>query len=159
MKRQTKLFKNSRAYFDYEILSNYEAGIVLVGSEVKSIREGQLHIQDAYGIVRNNEIYVINLKIPKYKNTTGFIHEEDRTRKLLLKKKEIRELKNQCEKKGLSLIVLKLYFNSRNKVKIVLGLGKGRKKADKRDVEKAKEHRKEITQIKSTLDHLHRKKA
>lgn len=124
--------KNRKANYDYEILEEYEAGIVLTGTEIKSIRLGKANLKDSYAIVRNNEIYLLNMHISEYKEGNIFNHEEKRTRKLLLHKKEILKIRDKVTLDGVTLVPLKLYFK-KNKVKILLGIAKGKKVYDKRE--------------------------
>lgn len=123
---------NKKAYFDYEILDTYESGIVLTGTEIKSVRNGNVNLKDSYGIIRNNEIYLLNMHISEYKEGNIFNHEEKRTRKLLLHKKEILKIRDKVTLDGVTLVPLKLYFK-KNKVKILLGIAKGKKVYDKRE--------------------------
>ena len=123
---------NRKARFNYFIIEEIECGIELFGSEVKSIRNGNCNIKDSYGVIRNNEVYLINMFIKNYKEASIFNKEETRKRKLLLHKKEIIKLKEKIEKEGYTLIPLKVYFN-KNKVKVLLGLCKGKKTYDKRE--------------------------
>lgn len=134
---------NRKARFNYFIIEEIECGIELFGSEVKSIRNGDCNIKDSYGVIRNNEVYLINMFIKNYKEASIFNKEETRKRKLLLHKKEIIKLKEKIEKEGYTLIPLKVYFN-RNKVKVLLGLCKGKKTYDKREVLKEKEIKRKI---------------
>lgn len=134
---------NKKAYFDYEILDTYETGIVLTGTEIKSIREGNVNLKDSYGVIRNNEIYLLNMHISEYKEGNIFNHEEKRTRKLLLHKKEILKIKDKVALEGITLVPLKLYFN-KNKVKILLGIAKGKKVYDKRESIKKRDTEREI---------------
>lgn len=134
---------NRKARFNYFIIEEIECGIELFGSEVKSIRNGNCNIKDSYGVIRNNEVYLINMFIKNYKEASIFNKEETRKRKLLLHKKEIIKLKEKIEKEGYTLIPLKVYFN-RNKVKVLLGLCKGKKIYDKREVLKEKEIKRKI---------------
>ena len=134
---------NRNARFNYFIIEEIECGIELFGSEVKSIRNGNCNIKDSYGVIRNNEVYLINMFIKNYKEASIFNKEETRKRKLLLHKKEIIKLKEKIEKEGYTLIPLKVYFN-RNKVKVLLGLCKGKKTYDKREVLKEKEIKRKI---------------
>ena len=134
---------NRKARFNYFIIEEIECGIELFGSEVKSIRNGNCNIKDSYGVIRNNEVYLINMFIKNYKEASIFNKEETRKRKLLLHKKEIIKLKEKIEKEGYTLAPLKVYFN-RNKVKVLLGLCKGKKSYDKREVLKEKEIRRKI---------------
>lgn len=134
---------NRKAHFNYFIIEEIECGIELFGSEVKSIRNGNCNIKDSYGVIRNNEVYLINMFIKNYKEASIFNKEETRKRKLLLHKKEIIKLKEKIEKEGYTLVPLKVYFN-RNKVKVLLGLCKGKKTYDKREVLKEKEIKRKI---------------
>lgn len=135
--------KNKKAYFDYEILEEIEAGIVLTGTEIKSIRNGNANLKDSYAVVHNNEIYLLNMHISEYKEGNIFNHEEKRTRKLLLHKKEILKLRDKINLNGYTLVPLKLYFKG-NKVKILLGLAKGKKIYDKRESIKERDINREI---------------
>ena len=134
---------NRKARFNYFIIEEIECGIELFGSEVKSIRNGNCNIKDSYGVIRNNEVYLINMFIKNYKEASIFNKEETRKRKLLLHKKEIIKLKEKIEKEGYTLIPIKVYFN-KNKVKVLLGLCKGKKTYDKREVLKEKEIKRKI---------------
>ena len=124
--------KNKKAYFDYEILEEIETGIVLTGTEIKSIRMGNANLKDSYAVIRNNEVYLLNMHVSEYKEGNIFNHEEKRTRKLLLHKKEILKLRDKINLNGYTLVPLKLYLKG-NKVKILLGLAKGKKSYDKRE--------------------------
>lgn len=124
--------KNKRAYFDYFIEKEIEAGIVLVGTEIKAIRKGSVDLKDAHAMIRNNEAYILNMYIARYEEGNRFNHDERRTRKLLLKKNEIIKLKEKVMQEGYTLIPLKLCFKN-NKVKILLGVAKGKKLYDKRE--------------------------
>ena len=135
--------KNKKANFDYFIEEEIECGIVLKGTEIKSIRNGQANIKDCYAIVKNNEVFLLNMYIAKYNDASIFNHDERRTRKLLLKKKEILKLRDNVEISGYTLIPLKVYFKG-NKVKILLGVCKGKKNYDKRESIKEKDVKREI---------------
>ena len=134
---------NRKARFNYEIIDTIECGIVLKGTEIKSIRDGKVNIKDSYGIIRNNEVYILNMHISPYENGGVFNHQETRTRKLLLHKKEILKLKNKLELEGFTLIPLKLYFVN-GKAKIELGLCKGKKLYDKREDSKKRDVEREL---------------
>lgn len=134
---------NKRAKFDYFIEEEYEAGIVLTGTEIKSIRAGNCNIKDCYGIVRNNEVYLLNMYIGTYKEGNIFNHDENRSRKLLLHKKEIKKIANDIDKNGLTLIPLKGYFKD-NKFKILLGVCRGKKNYDKRETIKERDIQREV---------------
>jgi ssrA-binding protein len=129
--------KNRKAYFDYFVEEELEAGIELLGTEIKSIRKGEVSLKDTYARIKNNQVYVINMFIAKYE-FGSFNHEERRERKLLLHKSEIRKLKDKVKLDGYSLIPLKLYFKGNN-VKILLGLCKGKKNYDKRETIKKRD--------------------
>ena len=135
--------KNRKVTFDYFIEEEIECGIVLKGTEIKSIRNGLANIKDCYAIIKNNEVFLLNMFIAKYEGASIFNHEERRTRKLLLNKKEIFKLKNKIEISGYTLVPIKLYFKG-NKVKILLGLCKGKKNYDKRESMKEKDIKREI---------------
>jgi len=138
--------KNRRARHDYIIINTYEAGIVLTGSEVKSLRDGKANISDAYGMVRDGEIYLINLHISPYERASYNNHEPTRTRKLLLHKREIGRLIGAIEREGLTLVPLELYFK-RGIAKVAPALGKGKKAHDKREDAKAKDADREIARV------------
>ncbi len=130
--------KNKKAYFDYFIEKEIEAGIELLGTEIKSIRNGNCNITDGYIIIRNNEAYILNMFIDTYFEGNQFNHDERRTRKLLLHKKEILKLKMEVDRDGYSLVPLKVYL-TRNKAKVLIGLAKGKKLYDKRRTIKEKD--------------------
>lgn len=135
--------KNRRARYDYSILDTFEAGLVLTGSEVKSLRDGKANLSDAYGTVRDGEIYILNLHISPYERASYNNHEPTRTRKLLLHKREIERLIGAIERQGLTLVPLELYFK-RGIAKVVLALGKGKKLHDKRESERTRDADREI---------------
>lgn len=134
--------KNRKAYFDYFIEKEIEAGIVLTGTEIKSIRNGSCNLKDSYAKIKNSEVYVINMFISKYDEGNRFNHEERRTRKLLLHKAEIKRLLEYTSKEGYTLIPLKLYFKNQ-KAKILIGVCKGKHNYDKRRAIKERELKKE----------------
>ncbi|MBP3461244.1 MAG: SsrA-binding protein SmpB [Bacilli bacterium] len=123
---------NRKAKFDYEIDSTIETGIVLKGTEIKAIRLGNANLKDSYAIIKNNEVFLLGMHISPYKEGNIFNHDELRTRKLLLHKKEILKLRDKLEIEGYTLVPIKLYFN-KNKAKILLGVAKGKKSYDKRE--------------------------
>lgn len=135
--------QNRKATYDYEIIDTYESGIVLVGTEIKSIRNGSANLKDSYAIIRNNEVYLLNMHISKYKEGNLFNHEETRTRKLLLHKKEIKKIKAKLEQDGMTLIPIRLYFQ-KNKAKILLGVARGKKNYDKRESIKKKDMERQV---------------
>lgn len=134
---------NRKARYDYEIEDTYEAGIVLTGTEIKSIRMGKVNIKDSYAIIRNNEIYLLNTHISLYEEGNRFNHDEDRTRKLLLHKKEILKLKEKLEIEGYTLVPLKIYF-VKNKAKVLIGVAKGKKNYNKKETIKERDIQREM---------------
>ena len=131
--------QNRKARRNYEIEDTFEAGLVLVGSEVKALREGRANIGEAYAKPENGEVWLVNAHIPEYRQAGQFNHQPKRPRKLLLKKREVVKLIGATERDGMALIPLKLYFNARGIAKLELGLGKGRKHFDKREAEKKRD--------------------
>ena len=129
---------NRRAYNDYFVLKTVECGIVLTGTEIKSVRKGSVSLQDTYARVKNGEMMVLNMYIAKYEEGNRFNHDERRSRKLLLHKHEIRKLEEDVKLQGHSLIPLKLYFKG-DKLKMLLGLCQGKKLYDKREAIKKRD--------------------
>ena len=138
--------KNRKAYFDYFIESEIEAGIVLTGTEIKSIRKGSANLKDTYARIKNDEVFILNMYIAPYEEGNRYNVPERRERKLLLNKHEILKLKGQVVKEGYSLIPLKLYFKGNN-AKILLGLCKGKKLYDKRETIKERDLARESKKI------------
>jgi len=134
---------NRRARHDYYIEETYEAGVSLMGSEVKTLRGGKASLQDAYALVRNGEVFLVGAHIPPYPQASIRNHEPTRTRKLLLHRGEIQRLIGKTAERGYTLIPLRLYFK-RNKVKVELGLGRGKRKHDKREAIAAREAKREM---------------
>jgi SsrA-binding protein len=134
---------NKRARFDYEIGDLFEAGLVLQGTEVKSLRQGRVSLKDAYGDIENGEVYLLHAHIDPYDQGNRFNHDPERPRKLLLHKREIKRLIGKTRERGLTLIPTRMYF-SRGKAKIELGLGKGKKHYDKRETLKRRTAQREI---------------
>ncbi len=132
-----EIIKNKKALFDYEIIERYEVGIVLVGTEVKSLREKNVTIAESFASFRGDELYLVNLHIAHYSFGNINNHEPNRSRKLLLHKKELRKLFGKVKEQGMTLVPIRLYF-ARGKVKLELGLGKGKKNFDKRHTLKQK---------------------
>ncbi len=130
--------KNKKAYFDYFVLREIETGIVLTGTEIKSIRKGSANLKDTFARIKNDEVFVTNMYIAKYEEGNRFNHDERRSRKLLLHKKEIKKLTEEIKLNGYSLIPLKLYFKG-DKAKILLGVCKGKKLYDKRQTIKERD--------------------
>jgi SsrA-binding protein len=129
--------QNKKARHNYSIEDTYQAGIALVGTEVKSLREGRANLGDSYGKIKDGEVFLVDAHISPYSYANRFNHDPLRTRKLLLHKKEIRRLIGKVQEKGFTLIPLRLYF-SNGKAKVELGLAKGKKLFDKRETLKRK---------------------
>ena len=138
--------KNKKATFDYFIEDTIECGIELKGTEIKSLRNGSGDLRDTFAVIKNNEVFLINMYIAKYEEGNRFNHEERRTRKLLLHKREIKKLKEKIEREGYSLVPVKAYL-VRNKVKILLGVGKGKKNYDKRETIKESDLKREAQRM------------
>lgn len=144
---ETKLItKNSKAFHEYEILERFEAGIVLEGTEVKSLREGRANLKEAFARVKNEEVWLIQCHISPYSHGGYTNHDPVRRRKLLLHKREIRRLVGKVQEKGLALIPLSLYFLGA-RIKVELGLCRGKKLHDKRESAQERTERREIDRI------------
>lgn len=135
---------NRKARYDYTIEEVYEAGIVLTGTEIKSIRLGKVNLKDSYAIIRNEELFLLNTHISSYEKGNIFNHDEDRTRKLLMHKREIKRLSNKIELQGYTLIPLKMYFKN-GYVKVEIGVAKGKKNYDKRETIKNRDIEREMS--------------
>ena len=131
--------ENRKARFNYEIIDTYEAGLVLTGTEVKSLREGKANIAESYATDEDGEMWLINAYLPEYLQANRFNHAPRRRRKLLLSTREINKLQGAVNREGMSLIPLKIYFNERGRAKLELALGKGKKLHDKRESEKERD--------------------
>lgn len=139
--------RNKRATYDFEILDTYIAGIVLTGTEIKSLRLGKASLTDCYCYFNNGELFVRGMNISEYHWSTYNNHMPKRDRKLLLNRKELLKLQRSLQDKGLSVVGLKLFINERGLAKLQIGLGKGRKSFDKREYIKERDARKEISQV------------
>lgn len=135
---------NRQANYNYYVDETYETGIMLTGTEIKSIKNGACNLKDSYAIIKNNEVYLLNAHISSYKQGNIFNHEETRTRKLLLHKKEIIKLSNKINTNGYTLVPLKIYFK-KNKAKILLGVCRGKKNYDKLQVLKERDLQRELS--------------
>lgn len=133
---------NRKAYFDYFVEKEIEAGIALTGTEIKSVRKGSVDLKDSYVRIKNSEVFVINMYIAKYEEGNRFNHDERRTRKLLLHKQEIKRLYDDAEKDGYTVVPLKMYLKN-GKAKLLVGVCKGKHTYDKRQAIKEKELKKE----------------
>ena len=135
---------NRKAFHDYFIEEKFEAGIVLQGTEVKSLRDGRANLQDSYASARDGEVFLYNCHISPYSHGNIMNHDPTRPRKLLLHKKEINKLMGKTQQKGLTLIPLRIYFSKRGHAKVELGLAKGKKLYDRRESIKAREAGREV---------------
>lgn len=135
---------NKKAFFNYFVSDLVEAGIVLEGCEVKSVRAGGASLTDSFVVVKNGEIFLKNAYIKPYEKTTSFKPDERRTRKLLLNKSEIQKFERMVKEKGFSIVATKIYFNQTGKVKVEIGLAKGKKLYDKRQTLKEKSIKRDV---------------
>lgn len=142
-KNTTPTIKNRKARHDYHVEQTYEAGLVLKGTEVKSLREGKASFSDTFAFIQNGEVYLREMYIKPYKHGSYYNHNEKRPRKLLLHKREIRELQKATEQKGYTIVPLKLYFKN-GRAKVLIGVAKGKKQFDKRDSIKEKDVKRQI---------------
>ncbi|MEQ8583414.1 MAG: SsrA-binding protein SmpB [Marinoscillum sp.] len=140
--------KNRKASFEYEFIDKYEAGIVLKGTEIKSIREGKASVQEAYCYLKNDEVFIKSMNISPYSNSSFANHQITRDRKLLLKKKEVEKIKTKTEEKGLTIVPTKMYINSRGFAKVEIAVARGKKLFDKRDSIKKKDQDRELKRLK-----------
>ncbi|HYC87535.1 MAG TPA: SsrA-binding protein SmpB [Chryseosolibacter sp.] len=140
--------KNRQASFEYELLDKYVAGIVLTGTEVKSIREGKVNLQDGYCYFKNGELFLKGVNITAYAQGTHYNHEPTRERKLLLKKSELRKIEGRTEEKGLTLVPVRLFMNDRGFAKVEIALARGKKLHDKRDSIRERETKRELDRMK-----------
>lgn len=142
-KSSSTIAQNKKAFHDYFIEENYEAGIVLVGTEVKSIRNGKVNLKDSYGVFKNGELFLINMHVSPYEQGNIFNRDPLRDRKLLLHKKELSKLFGKKNQEGYSLIPTSLYYKN-GRIKVNISLAKGKKNYDKRDSMLEREHRRDI---------------
>jgi len=136
--------ENKKAFFNYDLLEKLEAGISLLGSEVKSIREGRVSLKESFAEIRNGEVYLLNCHISPYEAANRFNHEPRRPRKLLLHKQEIKRLTGKIKEKGLTLIPTKVYFKEKGKVKIEIALARGKRAFEKKEAIKARDVEREV---------------
>jgi SsrA-binding protein len=140
--------RNRQAGFEYELLDKYVAGMVLTGTEIKSIREGKVNLQDGYCYFNNGELYTKGINITPYAQGTHYNHEATRERKLLLKRSEIKKLEGRTEEKGLTLVPTRLFINERGIAKLEIAVAKGKKLHDKRDSIRDREAKRELDRMK-----------
>jgi SsrA-binding protein len=140
--------RNRQATFNYEIIDKFIAGMALRGTEIKSIREGKVNLQDGYCYFNEGELFLKGITISPYTQGTYYNHEGTRERKLLMKKSELTKLEHKSEEKGLALIPLRLFINDRGYAKVEIALARGKKTHDKRDTIKEKDIKRELSRIK-----------
>ena len=138
---------NRRARYNYEIGDVYEAGLVLTGTEVKSLRSGKATIAESYASAEKGEIFLINATIPEYGHGNRFNHEPKRPRKILMKAREIARLTQGVEREGMTLVPLRVYFNDKGRAKLTLAIGRGKKLHDKRATEKERDWNREKSRV------------
>jgi len=138
---------NRRARFDYELMQNFEAGIELKGSEVKSLRVGHINLAEAYAAMKGEELYLFNSNVPEYREANRFNHEPKRPRKLLLHAKEISRLASGVLRDGLTIVPIKMFFNPRGHVKVDIALARGKKNVDKRETIKTRDWNREKSRL------------
>ena len=155
MSKEKKQFKNNinirnkRARFDYEILDKYIAGIQLVGTEIKAIREGKASLSDSFCEFNDRgELFVVNMYINEYSHGTHYNHQPKRERKLLLNKNELRKLKREVDKNGMTIVPLRMFITEKGWAKLEIGLARGRKKYDKRELLKERDIKRQLDQVK-----------
>jgi len=140
--------RNRQAGYEYELLDKYIAGMVLTGTEIKSIREGKVNLQDGYCYLNNGELFVKAINITPYAQGTHYNHDATRERKLLLKRSELKKLEVKTNEKGLTLVPVRLFVNERGLAKLEIAVGKGKKLHDKRDSIKDREAKRQLNRIK-----------
>ena len=139
---------NRKAKFEYQFLDTYEAGIMLQGTEIKSIRQGKVNLNDAYCLFKNGELFIKSLYIAEYENGTYANHEARRTRKLLLRKRELKKLERRVKEKGMTIVPYRLYLSDRGIVKLELALAQGKRSYDKRHSIKERDNKREMSRMK-----------
>ncbi|MDD2986730.1 SsrA-binding protein SmpB [Flavobacterium sp.] len=149
--QRTINIQNKRAKFDYEFLEKYDAGIVLTGTEIKSIRLGKANITDSFCEFHNGELFVINSQIEEYSFGTHYNHKAKSERKLLLNKKELKSLEKSLQNKGLTIIPLRLFINEKGYAKLEIALSRGKKTYDKRETIKDRDTKREIDRVKKSF--------
>lgn len=142
--KQAIIAKNKRAFHEYEMVETFECGIVLTGTEVRSLRENNCQLTDGFALVRNNEIWLNNLHIPPYSHGSIFNGDPDRRRKLLMHRKEIRFITQRTQEKGLTLVPTKIYFDKNGRVKVEIALARGKKLHDKRQAMAERDQKREM---------------
>ncbi len=136
--------KNKKVWFEYFLLEQYTAGMILTGTEIKSIREGKVNLTDSYCTFSGDELFVLNMHIAEYKFGNQFNHEPKRPRKLLLSRRELRKIQGKARDKGITIVPVELFVNEKGLAKIIISVAKGKKMYDKRETLKTKDQRREI---------------
>lgn len=139
--------RNRKASFEYEFLDKYETGLVLKGTEIKSIREGKASVQEAYCYINKGELFIKGMNISPYSNSSFENHQIDRERKLLVKKKELEKIQSKIEEKGLTIVPTRIYINKRGFAKLEIAVARGKKLYDKRDSIKKKDQDRELKRM------------
>ena len=139
-----KIFKNRKAAHNFFFIQDFEAGIVLKGTEIKSIRAGKLSFKDSYGKMEDEEVWLVNLHISSYEHCGAFDHDPERKRKLLLNKREIRKIRQNIEEKGMTLVPKEIYINDKGLAKVKLAIARGKKNYDKRETLRKKDEIREL---------------
>ncbi len=147
MTKESIVIKNKKAGFEYSFIATFTAGMILTGTEVKSIREGKASLSDSFCVVLNNELWVKNLHIAEYKQGSYNNHEPKRLRKLLLNRKELQKVNSKLKEKGVTIVPIQLFFSERGFAKLEIALAKGKKSFDKREDLKKKDQQREISKI------------
>ena len=147
MTKESIIIKNKKAGFEYSFIATFTAGMILTGTEVKSIREGKASLSDSFCVVLNNELWVKNLHIAEYKQGSYNNHEPKRLRKLLLNRKELQKVNSKLKEKGVTIVPIQLFFSERGFAKLEISLAKGKKSFDKREDLKKKDQQREISKV------------
>ncbi len=150
-KNNTKEIINRKAEYDYQFIDTYEAGIMLQGTEIKSIRSGNVNLRDAYCTFKDGELYVRSLFIAEYSHGNLFNHETRRTRKLLLHKRELKKLEKRVKEKGFTIVPYRMYLTDRGFAKLEIALAQGKKSYDKRHTIKEKDVKRDLARMKKML--------
>ncbi len=150
--QRTVKIKNRKARFEYEILDRYKAGIVLLGTEIKAIRDSKASIAESFCEFNNSELFVINMTIQEYSHASGYNHNPKRERKLLLNRKELKKLENEVKNTGLTIIPLLLFTNAKGFAKLEIALCRGKKQYDKRESIKDRESKRSLARIKKSFN-------
>lgn len=136
--------KNKKAWHEYMLMDEFTAGIVLLGTEIKAIREGKVNLTDSYCVFNSEELFVVNMHISEYKYGNQFNHDPKRPRKLLLSKRELRKLQGKAKDKGITIVPVELFTNERGLAKLTIHIARGKKTYDKRETLKSKDQKREM---------------